>query len=132
MIHYDIVQAINSIRPGAKWLLRGDDLVGLEWLDTEQERPTDDEIVAKVAELSEAPPTPNSASPRQIRLALSQMGLRQQVEDYVNSQSLDVQDSWHYSTQFDRTHPLILACQQALGKTDEELDALFFLASSFA
>jgi uncharacterized small protein (DUF1192 family) len=42
------VNAIQSLRPGAQWVLRGDDL---EWLDTEQTQPTDAEITAEVARL---------------------------------------------------------------------------------
>lgn len=40
--------ALTSLRPGAQWVLRGDDL---EWLDTEQTPPTDAEITAEVARL---------------------------------------------------------------------------------
>lgn len=40
--------ALQSLRPGAQWVLRGDDL---EWHDTEQTRPTDAEIEAEVARL---------------------------------------------------------------------------------
>ena len=37
------VDALHSLRPGAQWVLRGD---VLEWLDTEQTCPTDEEITA--------------------------------------------------------------------------------------
>jgi hypothetical protein len=40
--------AIQSLRPGAEWVLRGDDL---EWHDTEQTRPTDEEIAAEITRL---------------------------------------------------------------------------------
>jgi hypothetical protein len=40
--------ALQSLRPGAEWVLRGDEL---EWLDTEQTRPTDAEIAAEVIRL---------------------------------------------------------------------------------
>ena len=40
--------ALQSLRPGAEWALRGDDL---EWLDTKQTRPTDAEITAEVTRL---------------------------------------------------------------------------------
>ena len=40
--------AIQSLRPGAQWVLRGDEL---EWLDTEQTQPTDAEIAAEIARL---------------------------------------------------------------------------------
>ena len=45
--------AIRSLRPGAQWVLRGDDL---EWMDTEQTQPTDAEINAEVARLTALEP----------------------------------------------------------------------------
>ena len=42
------VDALQSLRPGAEWVLRGDEL---EWLDTEQTQPTEAEINAEVARL---------------------------------------------------------------------------------
>ena len=40
--------ALQSLLPGAEWVLRGDDL---EWLDTKQTQPTDAEIAAEVTRL---------------------------------------------------------------------------------
>jgi uncharacterized small protein (DUF1192 family) len=40
--------ALHSLRPGAQWVLRGDEL---EWLDTEQTQPTDAEIAAEITRL---------------------------------------------------------------------------------
>jgi tRNA A37 N6-isopentenylltransferase MiaA len=40
--------ALLSLRPGAEWVLRGDDL---EWLDQNQTQPTNAEIQAEVARL---------------------------------------------------------------------------------
>ena len=48
------VKALLSLSPGAEWVLRGDDL---EWLDTQQARPTDAEIEAEVARLIALEPT---------------------------------------------------------------------------
>jgi hypothetical protein len=45
------VNALQSLRPGAQWVLRGDDL---EWMDTEQTKPTEAEITAEVARLQAA------------------------------------------------------------------------------
>ena len=42
------VNALQSLRPMAQWVLRGD---SLEWLDTEQTQPTEAEITAEVARL---------------------------------------------------------------------------------
>jgi hypothetical protein len=38
-------QAIINLRPGAAWSLDGDDYSGLEWLDQEQTKPTEQELV---------------------------------------------------------------------------------------
>jgi hypothetical protein len=43
--------AIKSLRPGAQWILRGDDL---EWLDQNQSKPTEAEITAEIARLQAA------------------------------------------------------------------------------
>ena len=45
--------ALLSLHPGAEWVLRGDNL---EWLDTKQTQPTEEEIQAKIAELEVAEP----------------------------------------------------------------------------
>ena len=44
----DKAHALQSLRPGAEWVLRGDDL---EWLDKTQTQPTDAEIDAEVTRL---------------------------------------------------------------------------------
>jgi hypothetical protein len=45
--------AILSLRPSAQWVLNGDDL---EWLDTNQTKPTEAEITAEVARLTALEP----------------------------------------------------------------------------
>jgi hypothetical protein len=45
--------AIQSLRPSAEWVLRGDDL---EWLDQTQTQPTEAEIAAEVARLTALEP----------------------------------------------------------------------------
>ena len=45
------LNALQSLRPGAQWVLR-DDI--LEWLDTVQTQPTDAEITAEIARLQAA------------------------------------------------------------------------------
>ena len=47
------VKAIQSLRPGAEWVLRGDEL---EWLDANQLQPSDAEIEAEVARLTALEP----------------------------------------------------------------------------
>jgi hypothetical protein len=45
--------ALESLVPGAQWVLRGDEL---EWLDQNQTQPTDAEIDAEVARLTALEP----------------------------------------------------------------------------
>lgn len=47
----DITKALISLRPGAQWVLNGDKYEGLEWLDTEQAKPTEAEIIAECERL---------------------------------------------------------------------------------
>ena len=42
------VDALQSLKPGAEWVLRGDEL---EWLDSGQTEPTADELAAEVTRL---------------------------------------------------------------------------------
>ena len=48
---YDIPAALQALKPGAEWVLRGDDWSGLEWLDKKQAAPTEKEVTDKIAEL---------------------------------------------------------------------------------
>ena len=34
---YDIPHALQALKPGAEWVLRGNDYTGLEWLDSGQQ-----------------------------------------------------------------------------------------------
>lgn len=45
------VDALQSLRPGAEWTIRGDEL---EWLDQLQTQPTDAEIQAEITRLQAA------------------------------------------------------------------------------
>jgi hypothetical protein len=50
--NYDLIKALQTLTPGAEWVIRGDEVYSnLEWLDTEQEKPTEEEVVQKQAEL---------------------------------------------------------------------------------
>lgn len=51
---YDIPAALQALKPGAEWTLRGDDWSGLEWLDKKQAAPTEKEVTDKIAELDAA------------------------------------------------------------------------------
>ena len=51
---YDIPSALQALKPGAQWTLRGDEYSGLEWLDGKQTKPTEIEVNSKIAELDSA------------------------------------------------------------------------------
>jgi len=51
---YDIPAALQALKPGAEWVLRGDNWSGLEWLDKKQAAPTEKEVTDKIAELDAA------------------------------------------------------------------------------
>ena len=57
----DKAQALQSLRPGAQWVLRGDEL---EWLSTDIEQPSDAEIEAEVARLIAEQPAKEARSKR--------------------------------------------------------------------
>ena len=50
----DIPAALQALKPGAEWTLRGEDYSGLTWLDSSQTKPTETEINSKISELDNA------------------------------------------------------------------------------
>ena len=51
---HKIPSALQELKPGATWTLRGDNYSGLEWLDSGQTKPTETEINNKIIELNNA------------------------------------------------------------------------------
>ena len=51
-----IADALVSLRPGAEWVLRGNEYSGLEWMDQHQTKPTKSEVTAEVASLEAQAP----------------------------------------------------------------------------
>jgi hypothetical protein len=50
------IQALASIRPGAKWSWAGDNYEDIEWLDQSQSKPTEKEVNDELVCLQEAEP----------------------------------------------------------------------------
>lgn len=84
----------------------------------------DSQMIYPVAE----EPVPSFVYPRQIRLALSRVGLRSAVENYVATGSQDLKDWWEFSNEVYRNNPYVIAAASALGVTDSQLDDLWRLA----
>ena len=51
-VSIDIPFALQSLRPGAQWVLRGSDYKGLEWLDEEQSQPGQVEVQEEMERLT--------------------------------------------------------------------------------
>lgn len=72
-----------------------------------------------------------SCGPLQMRRALRASGLLDVVNQYLETADEEVVEAWEYATKIDRDDPFILAVQQLLNKTDEEVDNLFKLALTY-
>ena len=51
-----LMDAVQALKPGAECNIRGDVYSGIEWLDKEQTIPTEEEVNAKMKELTDAEP----------------------------------------------------------------------------
>lgn len=69
-------------------------------------------------------------TPRQFRQALTRAGLRTAVDAFVAAQPQDIKDWYEYATEFDSSHPVVAGMALAMGKTPEEVNAVFQLAAS--
>lgn len=69
-------------------------------------------------------------TPRQIRQALTALGLRDLVEQAISTSEQDVKDWWEFASSFEEDHPQVVAMAQALLVSDEQLHALFVKAAS--
>ena len=67
---YDIASALQALKPGAQWVLRGTEYSGLEWLDSGQQ-PTEQEVKAKIIELDAAEPMKLLRIERDKKIALT-------------------------------------------------------------
>ena len=82
---YDIPDALQALKPGAEWTLRGSDYSGLEWLDSSQTKPTETEVNSKISELDNAEPMRLLRIERDIRIAKT---------DWRASSDLTLSDAW--------------------------------------
>ena len=82
---YDIPEALQSLKPGAQWALRGDDLSSLEWSDSSYTIPTETEINSKISELDAA---------EAMRLLRLERNARIAETDWRASSDLTISDAW--------------------------------------
>ena len=82
---YSIPEALLALKPGAEWVLRGNDYSGLEWLDSGQTKPTETEINNKITELDDAEAMKLLREERDRRIALT---------DWRASSDLTLASAW--------------------------------------
>ena len=82
---YDVTHALQALKPGSEWVLRGEDYSGLEWLDSKQTQPTETEVNSKISELDNAEPMKLLREERNRRIALT---------DWSASSDLTLADAW--------------------------------------
>ena len=82
---YTISDAIIELKPGADYILRGEDYSDLEWLDSSQTKPTETEINSKISELDAA---------EAMRLLRLERNARIAETDWRASSDLTISDAW--------------------------------------
>lgn len=88
-----------------------------------------DEVIEKEVDKRKEELKVKSITPRQIRLQLNALGLRQQVEDWVATQPVDIKDWWEFSSSCERNNRILINAATHFGFTSEQLDELFMEAS---
>ena len=82
---HDIPSALQALKPGAEWTLRGTEYSGLEWTDSSQTKPTETEINSKISELDRQEAMELLRVERDIRIAKT---------DWRASVDLTLTDAW--------------------------------------
>ena len=82
---YDIASALQELKPGAEWVLRGNDYSGLEWIDSSQTKPTETEVTNKIAALDAA---------EAMKLLRVERDTRISKTDWRASSDLTLTDAW--------------------------------------
>ena len=82
---HDIPSALQSLKPGAEWVLRGTEYSGLTWRDKDQTKPTETEINSKISELDRQEAMKLLRVERDIRIAKT---------DWRASVDLTLTDAW--------------------------------------
>ena len=83
---YDIISVLKVLKPGAEWVLTGEDYSGLKWLDSGQQ-PTEQEVKAKIIELDAAEPMRLLRIERDKKIALTDWRVlpdQTPTDDWIN------------------------------------------------
>lgn len=86
---------------------------------------TESEILQQIEETK-----PKVITPLQARLALSQLGIRQQVEDSMLTASQDIKDFYEFALEWKRDNAQMISMATSLGMDSVAIDNFFLLASA--
>ncbi len=64
-----LMHAIESLAPNSEYVIFGDEYSGIEWRDTVNTKPTEEQVTAKIAEIKAAEPMGLLRDERNYRLA---------------------------------------------------------------
>lgn len=73
---------------------------------------------------------PETLNARQIRRALTALGLREKLEEAISFSDQDTRDWYEFSGEFRRDHPLVLELAEHLEVSPAELDQLWIVGVS--
>ena len=82
---HTIPDALQSLKPGAQWALRGLEFSGLEWMDSSQTKPTETEVNSKISALDSA---------EAMRLLRIERDTRIAKTDWRASSDVTLADAW--------------------------------------
>ena len=80
-----IGKALQNLRPGSKWTVRGDSYSGIEWKDTVQTKPTEAEVNSEIARLQSEEPM------RRLRLYRNSLLAE---SDWMANSDVTMSDEW--------------------------------------
>ena len=83
---YDIAAALQALKPGAEWVLRGSEWSGLEWLDKSQTAPSEADVTAQIKTMDDAEAARLLRVERDVKLAALDWEI---VKAYSNGVAVD-------------------------------------------
>lgn len=130
-----IESALFILRPGAQWTLRGGIYADLEWQDTQQSKPTEEEVAAAMLL-----PEP-VAVPQEVPMwALKEVCVSRNHTAAIDAALSGLPEPprvkatlrWEYKDTISRGSSVISALQAILGWSDAYVDELFVAADTLA
>jgi hypothetical protein len=130
-----IESAIHTLRPGAKWTIYGGTYSGLVWQDTQQSKPTEEEVAAAML-LPEPVAVPQEVPMWALKEVCVSRGHTTAIDTALAGLSepprVKATLRWEYKDTISRGSSMISALQALLGWSDAYVDELFVAADTLA